>query len=403
MIFTLNHGTGRATFLVSAFLGLATGSGGALAASIDRCVSSLKAEAVKSGVQPEIASQMLDGAKYDEKVIRFSTSQPEYETPIWDYMAFLVDPQRIEDGKALLKKHQSTLASVEKRFGVDRHVVLAVWGIESDYGQFRGDFYTPHALANLVCAGGRRAKYFKGELIKTLQIASRGDVPVNAFQGSWAGAFGQTQFMPTTYTRLAVDFDRDGHKDLVNSIPDALASTANFLKDAGWQNSRPWGYEVKLPSGYKGPTGRTKRSSLSTWNKRGLTHVDGRKLSGKLEAGLILPAGSNGPAFLVTRNFDALRSYNASQSYGLAIALLSELVSGGEPFRTPWPTNDPGLSRVQRLELQKLLNKAGFNVGEPDGKVGPATRSGIKQAEARYGMPVTGRPGWAIYQQLGGQ
>ncbi len=383
--------------------GVVLAGASAEAASLSSCVSTLKKQAVQAGVSPQIASQMLDNVQYDEKVIRFSTSQPEYKTPIWDYMAFLVDPKRIEVGKALLKKHHSTLTGVEKRYGVDRHVVLAVWGIESDYGQFRGDFYTPHALANLVCAGGRRSKYFRGELIKTLQIASRGDVPVNSFQGSWAGAFGQTQFMPTTYTRLAVDFDGDGHKDLVNSVPDALASTANFLKDAGWRNSRPWGYEVKLPDGYKGPVGRTKRSSLSTWAKRGFTHVDGRRLSGGVEAGLILPAGTNGPAFLVTRNFDALRSYNASQSYGLAIALLSELVSDGQPFKTPWPTSDPGLSRAQRLELQKLLNRGGFDVGEPDGKVGPATRSGIKKAEAHFGLPVTGRPGWAIYQKLGGR
>ncbi|MBS8258932.1 lytic murein transglycosylase [Roseibium polysiphoniae] len=388
--------------LISGLLAL---SGGlpAQAASIDSCVNALKVQAVKSGVRPQVANQMLSGAAYDEKVIRFSTSQPEHKTQIWDYMAFLVDPQRIADGKKLLKKHRSTLSSVEKRFGVDRHVVLAVWGIESDYGQFRGDFYTPHALANLACAGGRRSKYFRGELIKTLQIASRGDVPHGDFRGSWAGAFGQTQFMPSTYISLAVDFDGDGRKDLVNSVPDALASTANFLKNAGWRDSRLWGFEVKVPKGYSGPSGRKKYASMSTWTKRGLRNIDGSKFKSRQETALIRPAGANGPAFLVTRNFKALRSYNASTSYGLAIALLSELVSGGEPFKTPWPTNDPGLSRAQRLELQKLLNRNGFDVGEPDGKVGPATRAGIKKAEARYGLPVTGRPGWTIYNKLGGQ
>ncbi|MEM9635571.1 MAG: lytic murein transglycosylase, partial [Pseudomonadota bacterium] len=273
----------------------------------------------------------------------------------------------------------------------------------SDYGQFRGDFYTPHALANLVCAGKKRQKYFRGELIKTLQIASRGDVPTDDFRGSWAGAFGQTQFMPSTYNSLAVDFDGDGRKDLANSVPDALASTANFLKNAGWRDSRPWGFEVKVPKGYSGPSGRKKSASLSTWGKRGLTKVDGGKLSGKLEAALIRPAGASGPAFLVTRNFRALRSYNASTSYGLAIALLSELVSGGDPIQTPWPTDNPGLSRAQRLELQKLLNKNGFNVGEPDGKVGPATRAGIRKAEAKHGMAVTGRPSWNVYYALGGR
>lgn len=373
------------------------------AAKLSSCVNSLKKQAIAAGASPQVTERMLSGVKYDEKVVRFSRSQPEYKTQIWDYMAFLVDEKRVKDGEARLRKHRQTLNAVEKRYSVDKHVVLAVWGIESDYGQFRGDFYTPHALANLVCAGGRRTKYFKKELITTLKIASRGDVPMKQFQGSWAGAFGQTQFMPTTYTRLAVDFDGDGRKDLVNSIPDALASTANFLKKAGWKSSRPWGYEVKMPKGYKGPASRKKKASLDTWRKRGFTKVGGGKLSGGVEAGLLLPAGREGPAFLVTRNFDALRSYNVSDSYGLAIALLSQIVAGGDAFQTPWPTNNPGLSRAQRLELQKLLNKNGFNVGKADGKVGPATRAGIKKAEAKFGMPVTGRPAWNIYQALGGK
>ncbi|ADZ70308.1 lytic murein transglycosylase [Polymorphum gilvum] len=397
--------TKRRTAVVSLALaaGLAFAAPAVAQGSFERCLAGLRAEAGRAGVDTATAEALLGGAVYDEKVIRFSQSQPEYETPIWDYMAFLVDEKRIRDGIALLQKHRTTLAAVEKAYGVERHVVLAVWGIESDYGQFRGDFYTPHALANLACAGGRRAAYFRDELIKTLKIAARGDVPAADFRGSWAGAFGQTQFMPTTYLRLAVDFDRDGRKDLVNSVPDALASTANFLKDAGWQQGRPWGYEVKLPAGYKGPTGRRQRASLSTWASRGLARLDGKPLTGATEAGLILPAGGRGPAFLVTRNFDALFSYNASQSYGLAIALLSQLVSGGEPFRAAWPTDDPGLSRAQRLELQKLLNRAGFDVGQPDGRIGPATREGIKKAEAHFGMPQTGRPGTRIYRALGGK
>lgn len=373
------------------------------ASAIESCVSSLKKQAISSGVRPDVAEKMLGGATYDEKVIRFSTSQPEYNTPIWDYMAFLVDPERIADGKALMQKHRSTLASIEKRYGVPGNVVVAVWGIESDFGKFQGDFYTPHALANLACAGGRRAKYFRGELMKTLEIASRGDVAVQDFRGSWAGAFGQTQFMPTTYTRLAVDHDRDGRKDLVNSSADALASTANFLKDAGWRNSRPWGYEVKAPDGYSGPEGLKSRASLSTWGKRGFVTMSGKRVSGETEAALIQPAGKSGPSFLVTRNFNALRSYNASTSYGLAIALLSELIVGREPFKAPWPTDNPGLSRAQRWELQKLLNQNGIDVGEPDGKIGPATREGIKKAEAKYGLPITGRPAWNVYYALGGR
>lgn len=376
---------------------------GAEAASLKPCVAELKDQAVKSGVSPQIADRMLSGAKYDERVVRFSSSQPEYETLIWDYMAFLVDAKRIADGKAMLKKHHKTLEAVQKRYGVDKHVVLAVWGIESDYGQFRGDFYTPHALANLVCAGGKRRTYFRKELITTLKIASRGDVPPKDFRGSWAGAFGQTQFMPSTYENLAVDFDGDGRKDLANSVADALASTAYFLKQAGWHAWRPWGHEVRVPVNYKGPVGRKRKASLSSWGRRGFVKAHGGILKGDIDAGLIMPGGRKGPAFLVTRNFDALRSYNVSDAYGLAIGLLSDLLSGGDPVKAPWPTDNPGLSRAQRLELQKLLNKNGFDVGEADGKVGPATVAGIKQAEAKLGMPVTGRPAWNIFQALGGK
>jgi lytic murein transglycosylase len=372
------------------------------ALAIEACVARLSREAEAQGIRPDIVARMLATAKADERVVRFSSSQPEYETPVWDYMAFLVDEQRIKDGEALLKQHAKTLAAVEKAYGVERQVVVAVWGIESDFGKSKGDFYTPHALANLACAGGKRANYFRDELMKTLLIANRGDVPVDKFQGSWAGAFGQTQFMPTTYLRLAVDFDRDGRKDLVDTTADALASTANFLKDAGWEKGRAWGYEVKLPKGYKGPVGRRERAALATWAKRGLVRLDGKALSGGLEAGLILPAGEAGPAFLVTRNFDALFSYNASQSYGLAIALLSQLISGGEPFKAAWPTEDPGLSRAQRLDLQKRLAEKGFYDGEIDGRVGPGTREAIKRAEENYGLQPTGRPGYRIYQALGG-
>lgn len=372
------------------------------AASLERCVASIKSAAIKAGVSRSVANAALGGVRYDEKVVRFSRSQPEYKTPIWDYMAFLVDDQRIADGKAMLKKHGRTLRSVEKSYGIDRHIIAALWGVESDYGQFRGDFFVPHALANVACSG-RRAKFFKAELITALKLVSRGDIALKDLQGSWAGAFGQTQFMPSTYGRLAVDFDRDGKRDLVNSVPDALASTANFLKKAGWSSGLPWGYEVRLPNGYKGPVGRKKRASLSSWAKRGVTRVDGGKLSGKASAGLLLPAGRRGPAFLVTRNFNALYSYNVAESYALAISHLSDRLKGGGDFKVAWPTNDPGLSRAERLELQKRLLAAGYDIGEADGRVGPITRGAIKKAEAKAGMKPTGRPGKKIYRALGGR
>ena len=372
------------------------------AASLDSCVAGIRNAAIKAGVSRAVVKKALTGVKFDEKAVRFSRSQPEYRTPIWDYMAFLIDQDRIDTGLAMMKRHDNVLRAIEKAYGVDRYVIAALWGIESNYGQDQGDFYIPHALANVACAG-RKPDFFRTELIQALKLVSRGDLKLADLKGSWAGAFGQTQFIPSTYQRLAVDFDGDGRRDLVHSVPDALASTANYLKRAGWRSGQSWGYEVRLPRGYKGPSGRKTRASAATWGKRGITGIDGKKPRGKASAGLILPAGTKGPAFLVFGNFNALYSYNAAESYALAISHLSERLKGGRPIATPWPTSDPGLSRAQRLDLQKLLIRHGYDIGEADGRIGPVTRAAIKKAEAKFGMPQTGRPGTKIYRALGGR
>ncbi|MGI9462325.1 MAG: lytic murein transglycosylase, partial [Aestuariivirgaceae bacterium] len=356
--------------LVLAFAALAFSQ--ANAASLNSCVAGLKKQAIRSGVKSAVAKTALTKVRYDEKVIRFSRSQPEYRTPIWDYMAFLVDPERIADGKAMMKKHDKTLRAVEKAYGVDRYIIAALWGIESNYGRHRGDFYLPHALANLICAG-RKPKFFRRELIQALKIVSRGDVRLADLKSSWAGAFGQTQFIPSTYRRLAVDFDKDGRRDLVRSIPDALASTANFLRNAGWRSGQSWGYEVRLPKRYRGRSGRKRRASLTRWGKRGITRLGGKRLTGRRKAGLLLPAGRNGPAFIVFSNFNAIYSYNAAESYALAISHLSDRLRGRGAIQKGWPTRDPGLTRAQRLELQKRLIRAGYDIGEADGRIGPIT------------------------------
>ncbi|MDH3195573.1 MAG: lytic murein transglycosylase [Hyphomicrobiales bacterium] len=374
----------------------------AAAASLDSCVAGIRNAAIKAGVSRTVADRALHGVKFDEKAVRFSRTQPEYRTPIWDYMAFLVDQDRIATGIAMLKRHDRVLRAVEKAYGLDRYAITALWGIESNYGRDQGDFFIPHALANVACAG-RKPEFFRGELIAALKLVSRGDLKLDDLNGSWAGAFGQTQFIPTTYQRLAVDFDGDGQRDLVNSVPDALASAANYLKRAGWRSGQRWGEEVRLPRGYKGPSGRGKRAAAASWAARGITGVNGKKPSGKASAALILPAGANGPAFLVFSNFNALYSYNAAESYALAIGHLSDRLKGGKPLQTPWPTSDPGLSRAQRLELQKLLIRHGYDIGEADGRIGPVTRAAIKKAEAKFGMPETGRPGTKIYRALGGR
>jgi len=374
----------------------------ASAASLDSCVAGIRNQALKAGVKKSVVQAALGTVKFDEKAVRFSRSQPEYKTPIWDYMSFLVDGERIRTGRAMMKKHARTLRAVEKAYGVDRYVIAALWGVESNYGAEQGDFFIPHALANVACAG-KRPKFFRGQLVAALKFVSRGDLKLDDLYGSWAGAFGQTQFIPTTYQSLAVDFDRNGRRDLVNSVPDALGSTANYLKKNGWRRGQDWGYEVKLPRGYRGPSGRKATASLSTWAKRGLARMDGKRLSGGATAGLLLPAGKSGPAFLVRRNFNVIRTYNNHDAYALAISHLSDRLKGGKSIRTPWPTSDPGLTRAERLQLQILLLRAGYDIGEADGKIGPVTRAAIKKAEAKAGLPVTGRPGLKIYMALGGR
>ena len=377
-------------------------AGSAAAQGFSACIDSLKSAAVKAGVSRALVAQALDGARPDEKVLRLSKSQPEFKTPIWDYFGFLIDEERVSDGRAMMRRYDRVLRAAEGQFGVDRHVIAAVWGVESNYGREPGDSFLPHALATLACQGGRRTAFWRGELIAALKIAEAGDVRLNELYGSWAGAFGQTQFIPSTYQRLAVDFDGDGRRDLIGSVADALGSTANYLKRAGWRPGQPWMIEVRVPANYNGPKGRTNRASLSAWGKRGVVRADGSILSGGGEAGLLLPAGPDGPGFLVFRNFEAIYSYNQAESYALAISHLADRLAGYPPLRTAWPTADAGLSRAERLHLQRLLIANGYDIGEPDGKIGPVTRAAIAEAEKRFGMQPTGRAGRKIYQALGG-
>ena len=389
--------------LPAAALGLLLASPGQARADFAGCVAGLASAAQSAGVPSAVTNRALQISTPDDKVLRLSRLQPEFKTPIWDYMTFLVDPERIARGQQMMRKYGRVLDRVEKQYGVDKHVVAAIWGVETDFGAETGDNYLPHALATLACAGDRRRDFWKGELIAALKLVGQGDLELEELYGSWAGAFGQTQFIPSTYQRLAVDGDGDGRRDLVKSVPDALASTANYLKRAGWSEGGSWMIEVKAPADYEGVTGRKSRASLSTWSDRGIIRADGSAISGGAQAGLLLPAGVRGPGFLVFSNFNAIYSYNLAESYALAISHLADRLAGYPGLRTPWPTDDPGLTRVQRLDLQKRLLRAGYDIGEADGKVGPMTREAIKQVEARAGLPVTGRAGMKVYRALGGR
>ncbi len=371
-------------------------------ADFQSCVAGLRSAAVAKGVSSATFDRAMSGVTPDMKVIELMNNQPEFKTPIWDYLGTLVDEEKVAEGRAMMRQHAATLAAAESRFGVDRHTIAAVWGVESDFGKARGRMPLVQALSTGACLAPRRNAFFKGELLATLQIIQRGDVRPERLFGSWAGAFGHTQFIPSTYLRLAVDGDGDGRRDLVDSIPDALHSTANFMDKAGWITGATWGYEVRVPAGYSGPTGRNPKQPVSSWASRGIVKFDGSALTGTGTAGLLMPAGRSGPAFLVFKNYDAAYSYNGADSYALAISLLSDRLRSRPGVQGEWPTDDLPLSREQRRELQRLLIARGFDVGEPDGAVGALTRGAIKQIEAKLGMAQTGRPGEKVLRALKG-
>ena len=365
------------------------------------CLASLRSSAISSGVNASTYDRYTQNLTPDYSVIEKLNYQPEFSTPIWDYLSGLVDEERVAKGREMLAQHRDVLNRVQAAYGVPAETVVAVWGVESNFGDISGKYPLLQSLGTLSCEG-RRQSYFRGEFFSTMRILQRGDLREEQLKGSWAGAFGHTQFMPSTYESLAVDFDGDGRRDLVSSTADALASTANFLKRGGWQTGMPWGFEVNIPqSASVGGESRRNKKSLSSWESRGFTRIDGSpiiqgNLSGSTSAGLMMPAGKDGPAFLVFKNFDAIYGYNAAESYALAIAHLSDRLQGKGTIQTAWPTNDQGTSRMERREIQNYLLKRGYDIGNADGLIGDKTRQAIQTEQARLGLSQTGRAGQQI-------
>jgi len=382
-----------------------------------QCLDSLRPAALKTGISEASWQQYTANLSPDMSLLPRLNKQPEFSQPIWDYLAGLVDDERVDLAKAKMAGYDNALTQISAQYGVPREAIVAIWGIESNFGQNAGRLPLIRSLGTLSCLG-RRQPFFRGEFFATLRILQAGDFAEDRLKGSWAGAFGQTQFMPSTFERVAVDFDGDGRRDLIDNTPDALASTANYLKVANWVTGQPWGIEVKLPEGFDATgEGRRNKRSLSVWMQRGVMRVDGMPLlatttpatesnptiTPDTQAGLLLPAGVQGPAFLVMRNFDAFYSYNAAESYGLAIAHLADRIAGGGDFVTPWPTDDLALSRSQRRELQQLLLERGHDIGEVDGRLGERSRAAIRIEQEKLGQPVTGRGGMKVLLALRGQ
>ncbi|MBV4395873.1 lytic murein transglycosylase [Advenella alkanexedens] len=368
------------------------------------CLDRLQPEAQKAGISASSFRQFTDSIVPDMSILEKLDYQPEFKQPIWDYLAALVDEQRIQEGLQNLRLHKNTLARIQEKYGVDPATVVAVWGVESNFGQTFGKYPLVQALGTLSCYGRRQA-FFQKEFFAALRILQSGDITPERLVGSWAGAFGHTQFMPTTFERLAVDFDGDGHRDLMDNTEDALASTANYLAKNGWHSGQPWGFEVKLPDNLSiAGEGRKKKRTLQTWINKGLTDVNGQPLNKlaptSMQAGLLTPAGVNGPAFLVFKNFDVIYSYNAAESYALAIAHLSDRLKGEGAFKKAWPTDDLGLSRSERITLQKILLQKSHDIGEADGLIGSKTREAIKVEQTRLGLQADGRAGQKILRAL---
>jgi membrane-bound lytic murein transglycosylase B len=342
------------------------------------------------------------GVDSDPEVLDRARRQPEVVEPVKDYVEKRVSPTRIETGKVKISEWQDAVAGIEEKYGVPANVLVAIWGIESNFGKSMGNKNVLGSLATLTKAG-YRADYFNGELLAALEIMRDGKIDKAQMVGSWAGAMGQIQFMPTSYLTYAVDHDGDGRKDIWNSIPDSLASTANFLKERGWRRDGDWGYEVKIPPNFDFATAwKKKDQTLAGWSKMGLERADGKAFPRPNEkARFYLPAGGAGPVFLVLKNFDVIKRYNNADSYALAVAHLADRIAGKDPFVSPWPDDVVPLSRSERKELEQLIaSKVLTTPGQSAGKESHAIRLAIIKFQKTEGLLPDGHPSRALLQRL---
>jgi lytic murein transglycosylase len=363
-------------------------------------VAAFRESARAAGIRDATLGQVLDGVRFLPRVIELDRAQPEFTRTVWDYLDRTVTAQRVTQGRAMLQRATREASGVFRSQPVPPEVVVAIWGMESNYGSNIGDTSTIDALATLGFEG-RRASWAKGELLSALRIIDRGDITRERMIGSWAGAMGQTQFLPSSFLAHAVDGDGDGGRDIWDSLPDVMASTANYLASAGWQAQQPWGAEVRLPAGFDpGRADTAIMQSSAQWAAEGVASIDGASLPVISDASVLLPAGARGPAFLVGPNFRAILRYNNSTSYALAVGLLSQQIAGGMAVQSPWPRDLAALSRSETVELQTALARRGFTSGEPDGIVGPATRAAVRAYQRSVGLPADGFPSSDVLQRL---
>jgi membrane-bound lytic murein transglycosylase B len=361
------------------------------ASNFDRCLESLWPQAAHRGISRRTFDAATRGLAPDLKIMDLLDRQPEFEKPIWDYLDDLVNDNRIATGRIAVAQNRAVFDAVEKTYGVDRYILAAIWGIESNFGTQGGERPVVQSTATLACIG-RRQSYFREEFLSTLEILQHGDVPAEHLKGSWAGAFGPTQFMPTSFKRYAVDFDGDGRKNVVDSIPDLLASTANNLKRDGWHAGSSWGYEVIVPAGFNFMLAdRSVRKTIKEWEALGIKRAGGKTFPRSSDAAfLTTPAGAGGPAFLMIENFQVIMKYNPAEAYALAVGHLADRMRGGGPFVQPWPRDQGALTRSERFEMQERLATLGYDVGDNDGNLGPRTRAALRDFQSRAGLVPDG-------------
>jgi len=373
----------------------------AAAANFRNCLAGLWPLAERRGVSRALFEANVAGLTPDLRIMDLLDAQPEFTKSFWDYLDILVNEDRIQNGRAILAQHRATFDAVEKAYGVDRHFIAAIWGVESNYGTQIGERSVIRSTATLACIG-RRQDYFREEFLSALEILARGDVKADHLKGSWAGAFGPTQFMPTSFKRYAVDFDGDGRRDVVDSVPDVIASTANNLKKDGWVTGQTWGYEVVVPKGFNFMLAdRSRVMSVQEWERAGIRRAGGKAFPRVDDrAYLLVPAGAQGPGFLMLQNFRVIMKYNPAEAYALAIGHLADRLRGGEPFVQAWPRQERVLTRAERYELQQQLAARGYDVGEPDGRLGGKTRNALRQFQSSVGHVPDGFASAAILERL---
>jgi len=374
------------------------------AANFDSCVASMWPDAARRNISQESFQRFTTGLTPDLRIMDLLDSQPEFTKSIWDYLDILVNDNRLAKGREVLAKYKPQFDATEKAYGVDRYTITAIWGIESNYSTQMGDRSVLQSTATLACIG-RRQKYFRDEFLSALEILHHGDLSPEQMRGSWAGAFGPTQFMPTAFKRYAVDANGDGRRNVVDDPADLIASTANNLKKEGWQSGQSWGYEVAVPKDFNYILAdRSKVMTFAQWEHLGLKRANGQPFPATSDkAYLLAPAGAAGPGFLMLQNFRVIMKYNPAEAYALAIGHFADRLRGGPPFVQAWPRQERELSRAERLELQQLLAQRGFYRSTPDGQLGGETREALRTFQASVGAPADGFASSEMLDRLRGQ